>query len=275
MKSIILFVQVITLVNCAKILGVFYFPSISHQFVFQSIMKGLSEQGHEITFVTTDPLRDSSLVNFTEIDISEGYDMYQTFDASKFGRTLNVYQTTSMITEGAEVLIRIVMKNEHTQELLRKPSDAFDLILMEAHFPFFYGLLRKFRAPFISISSTNVFSYYHYLAGNSIHPVIYPDVLSEKYGKQYTLLDKFDSFYFTLAWAFMCEYLIFPRFNMLADEYFGHGVYLREIMRDSDLWMLNVNPIFSDRKPNVPNVIEFSNIHLKRNDSLSNVSGQN
>jgi hypothetical protein len=46
--------------DCARILGIFPSPSFSHQIVFQTIMKALAARGHQVTVISTDPLKVSS-----------------------------------------------------------------------------------------------------------------------------------------------------------------------------------------------------------------------
>lgn len=49
-------------------------PSISHQVIFQPIWKELSLRGHKVTVITPNPLKDPTLTNLTEIDISYMYE---------------------------------------------------------------------------------------------------------------------------------------------------------------------------------------------------------
>jgi glucuronosyltransferase len=43
--------------DSARILGIFPTPSFSHQIVFQTIMKALVARGHQVTVISTDPLK--------------------------------------------------------------------------------------------------------------------------------------------------------------------------------------------------------------------------
>ncbi|XP_045461720.1 UDP-glycosyltransferase UGT5-like isoform X4 [Harmonia axyridis] len=268
MKKLVLLLCAISVVNSARILGYFYIPSISHQFVFRSLMKELSLRGHNVTFITPNPLRDPHLTNLNEIDISDAYNSFKKYDFSQIGRSYGLHRTNRLINDFNEDVARIEMENEKVQELLKKPSDSFDLILVEPHFPFLFGLRRKFNAPLVAVSSLGVSSYYHYLVGNPTHPVLFPDLLSEKLGPLSNIIDKIDSLYVTIFWAISSEISIFPRAEIVAAKYFGEtGPSIKELIRETSLWLLNANPIFSDRRPNVPNVVEFFNIHMERNES--------
>lgn len=73
------FVSVNCCVHGARILGVFAFPSISHQIVFQPIWRELSLRGHQVTVLTPNPIHDQSLTNLTEIDLSFTYKTLKKF----------------------------------------------------------------------------------------------------------------------------------------------------------------------------------------------------
>ena len=47
--------------KAARILGIFPTPSLSHQLPFQAIMKALAARGHQITVISTNPLKVSVL----------------------------------------------------------------------------------------------------------------------------------------------------------------------------------------------------------------------
>jgi len=61
------------MIYAKRILVVTSFPSYSHQIAFRGLLLELHKQGHEIVSVTTNPIKNSSLINYTEIDISYFY----------------------------------------------------------------------------------------------------------------------------------------------------------------------------------------------------------
>lgn len=63
----------ITVSNGANILGIFNYPSYSHQIVYQSLVKDLSERGHHLTILTTDRMN-SQHPNVTEIYLENSYE---------------------------------------------------------------------------------------------------------------------------------------------------------------------------------------------------------
>lgn len=77
MKRVLIFCALLSFAQCANILFVTSFPSHSHQVMFQPVWKELSLRGHNVIAITPNPLRDESLTNLTEVDISKLYEKIQ------------------------------------------------------------------------------------------------------------------------------------------------------------------------------------------------------
>jgi hypothetical protein len=54
-----------------RILGIFPTPSISHQLPFQAIMKALAARGHQIIFISPNPLKVSCLLSTSMLAVSK------------------------------------------------------------------------------------------------------------------------------------------------------------------------------------------------------------
>ncbi|KAL3288264.1 hypothetical protein HHI36_002712 [Cryptolaemus montrouzieri] len=117
-----------SVVNSARILAIFPFPSISHQYIFRAIVKELSLRGHDITFITPNPMKDSTLNNIEEIDISGTYRIYQEFDL-KEAFTLSSFIGWLMNSNGYwDRLMSLGLDEAGVKEVLNKPEDSYDLI---------------------------------------------------------------------------------------------------------------------------------------------------
>ncbi|KAL3288281.1 hypothetical protein HHI36_002729 [Cryptolaemus montrouzieri] len=250
-------------VNSAKILGWFFIPSISHQSVFQPIWKELSLRGHQVTVITSDPLKDPSLKNLTEIDTKFTYELWKKADISNVRReVMTVTEMEYTFQKMHETMIAGSMRSDEAQEVLRKSENTFDLILIEGLSPVMYGLQYKFKAPLIAISSLDNYNYLKYLLGNSMNPAIYSDFLTGFRGK-FTFWEKIQNFHFMLASYLMNKLIIYPIADRIAKSYFGHDMpYIEDVIKNTSLLFSNVNPLFSDQRPQVPNIMHFSNVHI-------------
>ncbi|KAK9892163.1 hypothetical protein WA026_018365 [Henosepilachna vigintioctopunctata] len=275
MIKLLLLIQLLcSAVNGANILAFFHNPAISHQFVFRSIVKELSLRGHSVTFVTSDPMKDAALTNITEVDISASYQIFKNLDASIFSReATNLIKMGILGLDFTQNLFKIQMEVEGVKEILKKPKDTYDLVLIEVGNPIYNGLKYKFKAPLIAISSYGIPSYWHELLGNPTHPFLYVDIFSKYLDPLESIWGKIDSLYIYLVNFFLGEFLIFPSTDKLARSYFGNDMpYIKDLVRDTSLTIANVNPIISDRRPLAPNVVEVWNLHLNRVEPSQKVS---
>nr|CAH7729280.1 unnamed protein product [Callosobruchus chinensis] len=129
-------------VDSARILGVFQFPSLSHQIVFRALCRELSLRGHQVTIVTPNPLRDKSLVNLTEIDISSAADVLPSSESIEFTMSKDMPTTEIMVSfyDLSEKIQEAVLQNEEFQKLYKDPNAKFDLLISEALHPGMYSL---------------------------------------------------------------------------------------------------------------------------------------
>lgn len=133
----------------AKILGVTYIATNSHQAFFNSIWKELSIRGHEVTAMTVIPLRDSSLTNLTEIDVSNLFEIFSRYDFSKELAHQNYFwDLISFSKILMEEFVDLLLTNRKVKELIRSDSE-FDLIIAEVHDATVYAFGERFKAPVI------------------------------------------------------------------------------------------------------------------------------
>ncbi|XP_044746165.1 UDP-glycosyltransferase UGT5-like isoform X5 [Coccinella septempunctata] len=271
MKLLFVLALVLSGASGSKILCFFYFPSISHQYVLRQIAKDLSIRGHDVTVVTPNPIKDNNLLNLTEIDASESYRIFEMHDLSNLNNDeMSVFSMFWRIFEMNKEIFKIYSSIGEIKELLRKKEGSFDLILIEGHHPMLYGIQHKFKAPLIAVSSLNVFSEFHSMFGNSIHPVLYSDLMSPYERPVSSLIDKLRNLIFITVESLLFEFFIYPGSDKTAREYFGEDMpYIKDVIKNTSLLMLNINPIFSDKRPNAPNVIEFFNVHMSRGEMMS------
>ncbi|KAL3288268.1 hypothetical protein HHI36_002716 [Cryptolaemus montrouzieri] len=266
MKVFLLLNLFFNAVNCAKILGYFHFPSISHQFVFQAIVRELSLRGHQVTFLSPNNIRDPKLINLTEIDLSATYKIFEETDLGIFNRnTMNMLEYCLVGQGLLEQVISIEMEMEQVKNILTEPEHSYDLIIIEALNPFHFGLQHKFKAPVIAVSSFIVNSWLHTAIGNQIHPVLHPEMICSYPTPLKYICEKFDSLYTHTVLYLFSKFYSMSRSDELARKYFGEDMpYLEQVVKNVSVVFANVNPIFSQSRSAVPKYKEVWNIHLKQ-----------
>lgn len=135
--------------NGARILGVFWFPSLSHQYTFQPIWRELSLRGHQVTVITVKPLQDPTLTNLTEIDVSFLFDSLRKDELlENYSKENWIWNLIIYVKYLKEELVDLMMKSIEIEELI-KSNLTFDVIIVEPHNPIVFAFGEKFKAPVI------------------------------------------------------------------------------------------------------------------------------
>ncbi|KAK5637757.1 hypothetical protein RI129_000057 [Pyrocoelia pectoralis] len=247
--------------SAARILGIVPSPSYSHQVVFQPLWRELSLRGHQVTTLTTDPIKDSTLTNLTEIDLHFSYEAWNkivmenvlSYNDNVFGAMLQFMTQIFDITDEQ-------LRDTSVQKLL-KP-------LMTAMFAF----VEKFQCPFISMLSMDGFSDHYKLIGNPTHPVMYPDVI-HPYDDEMPFSQRLTSVVSFYTFSLLTTYGAHLQ-DQLIKKHFGLNYSsVNDIMRNASMLFVNSDPIFHKIRPLVPAVVQIGGgSHLRPPKPLPHVS---
>nr|CAI5843308.1 unnamed protein product [Callosobruchus analis] len=177
--SLLVFSALCALAGSARILGVFQIPAHSHQSVFQPIWKELSLRGHQVTVVTTKPLKDPTLVNLTEIDVSlDTCSIFQSVNFIEFmSDEYSVYLKVDKLFEVNSLLAEALLSNKQFIKVYNDSKAEFDVVLVQTFFsPVLYAVAAKLGSPLIGVSSLGTWLGGHYAIGNPAMPSLYPDI---------------------------------------------------------------------------------------------------
>ncbi|XP_072400615.1 UDP-glycosyltransferase UGT5-like isoform X2 [Diabrotica undecimpunctata] len=258
-------------VASVKILCIFMTPSLSNQIIFQPIWKELSLRGHTVTVITPNPLRDSALTNLTEIDLSSIYDFVKTINVSQeLSYKNSVIRNLNFMFEIALKFLDHGVENKEVKQLINDNTTDFDLLIIQSGFFYDIGkaFVWKYQVPIIGISSLGLFLHSHDALGNPTHPIVSPDMMLNFAG-ELSFFDKVQSFLYNIWYRMFYYWYALPKADKIARKYFGEDMpYLGDLERNISLLLLNVNPIIHNVRPNVPNVIEINQMHIKERKPL-------
>lgn len=131
----------------ANILAVFPFPFISHQRGLLPISKQLSLRGHNITVITSYPLRDKKLINLTEIDVSNIQEITKTHNLSTIMSSgKNILETIFNFKKMTFSTIDRMFQTESVKSLINS-TKRFDLVIGHGIDMTFLAFSWKFKAP--------------------------------------------------------------------------------------------------------------------------------
>ncbi|CAH0550301.1 unnamed protein product [Brassicogethes aeneus] len=253
-------------VHSARILGVFQYPSISHQVVFQQIWRELSLRGHDVVVVTPNPLNDPKLVNLTEIDvgsiknlISAGDDLQSSMSKdSPTPQIMKAFYDTSLVLQDA------IFKDKQFNAIYNNSKEKFDLVMVESHHPGMYSLAGRFDCPSIGISSLGVVIPIHGSVGNTNHPVLYPD-MNLPVHSNLNVFQKIYSIYNSIFLNIYYDNWVMKQSDEIARKYLGNDIpYLGDLANNVSFLLINTNHIIHTIRPHVPKIIQMGQMHIRK-----------
>jgi len=145
------FVYIATPIETARILAIISIPSYSHQIPFRLLWTTLSQRGHEIVVLTTDPINDPNLTNLTEINFKSHYNLITKLNFIN----RETYTWINVLNKQLWPLCNEITENIYKHPKVRKmyelDSDTkFDVVIVETiKSPGLYALAYRFNAPLI------------------------------------------------------------------------------------------------------------------------------
>ncbi|KAJ3641637.1 hypothetical protein Zmor_028133 [Zophobas morio] len=255
---IITLLLVIGTANCVNILGVFMYPSISHQLVYHKIMQELSLRGHHVTFVTPDIVNNPALTNLTEIEVRCAYDVLEEKNVQKMcSKDLTSYDIMRSYYELLETIADRELSSPSFKKLLGDHNRTFDLILVELMHPVMHALSGKFKAPVVGIVSMSIYSAHYDAVGNANHPVLYPDFIINLPAGEMTLWEKVQSLAFFVWHRYYYQNVVLPKADELAKKHFGDVALIGEFEKNATMFLINRHYQLQSLRPNVPAVVEI------------------
>ncbi|XP_015517446.2 UDP-glycosyltransferase UGT5 isoform X1 [Neodiprion lecontei] len=254
-------------VFASRILGIFPFPSISHQIVYRGLTLGLRERGHELVVITTDPIDDPDLKNYTEIDIHFLYDGFNEdidwITIRKKGSWLELLQ--GVMSRFISMTERVLSIPEVKKFCSPNSGEKFDLLIIEMlYWPAILPLAKRLDVPVVGVASFGLPIHSQYAIGNPIitsHPAHW-DAKIKDLGKS-SLWERLQNF--VDSWRFLHYYRTdyLSRQQYIAKEHFGSDVPdIADIEKNVSLIFVNQQAPISFVRPNIPKIIDIGGFHI-------------
>lgn len=250
---VIFYFTFVGIASCARILGIVSMPSYSHQVVFRPLWKELSLRGHQVTVMTTDPMKDPALTNLTEIDWHATYEIFAKHDLVGYlaEYKLQIWKIFDKFNKVAYDLLEYQMNHPEVKKIFEDKDTKFDIVLMEMFSPPHTAFSIRFNCPYIGLTSLDASTYLHDLMGNPIHPSMYTDFMLPFEGKL-NFFERLGSFIYQQIFRLIALPLI-PHQNILIEKYFGDGMPpIEDLMQNMSLLFINVNPALHGLRPVTP-----------------------
>ncbi|KAL6266603.1 hypothetical protein P5V15_003448 [Pogonomyrmex californicus] len=239
-----------------NILGICPSSSYSHQQAFRALMKGLAARGHNVTVISTIPLKDPP-PNYENVDLSSSYISMNCTGLRHMGK----YEYARYNMLGATYVCKHQLYTPAINQLLAK-NKTFDAIIIEQlWYQCYYALVKHYNFPvLIGFLSVGNLPYVMDSVGNPDDPNFNPD-MTYPFTDRMTINERIKNILYTTWTRLYYRFWHLPRAQDLANEKMpGTSVY--DIDKNFSLVILSNNHVFGYPKPLLPHVIEVHSLHI-------------
>ncbi|XP_044729431.1 UDP-glycosyltransferase UGT5-like [Chrysoperla carnea] len=260
-------------VYSAKILGLSPSVSKSHTFLAQALFKKLAERGHELTMVSSYPLKNPP-ANFRNIPMGDvknkifelsGYTTNQqllNFNKGHFTRIKKMY-------DFGYGQARLGLEDPQVQTLIHS-NETFDLVICTVFMnEAFFSLADHYKVPLIGFGVFGANEWTNNLVGNPNPYAIVPDLFLS-YTEHMTFSERLVNTIVSIASGLWHNYVHLPRQEKLRQQFLPHTKPIWETLKDVSLVFLSSHPSLTDPRALVPNMIEIGGFHVDAPKSLPN-----
>ncbi|KMQ95392.1 udp-glucuronosyltransferase 2a3 [Lasius niger] len=253
-----------------KILGVFGHLGKSHFDVFKPLLEELARRGHEITVISYFPRTDNAkakepLPNYKDINLVDPkvsvyvnvIDLEQI--SHSFFRLVNEFLLLRFM---ADFACSTGLRNPVITEFLRS-DEKFDVILTENfNTDCFLGLIHRFKAPYLALSSHQIMPWTNDDMGNEDNPSYIPAIFLG-FARPMNFLNRMTNAVALPLFKAAYEYWFRAADQVVASEVFGSDLpKLNKIAQQSKALLVNTHSSLHGSRPQLPNVVEIGGLHI-------------
>ncbi|XP_066998494.2 UDP-glucosyltransferase 2 [Anabrus simplex] len=246
----------------ARIFGFFYFQGKSHFLIFESLLKGLAERGHEVVVVSHYPQK-NKINNYTDISIQGSLPpLLNGFSVDKVRNfhALNFFHF--QWNENVE-FCETVLNHPEVQKLINS-DEKFDLVVTGLFgVDCWPGFAYKFKAPTIAIVSSVASPWANRRVGNPDNPSYIPNFfLSYRAPMDFRerLINSLTYLFTSWGQYYRAEQVT----DRMLRKYFGEDMPpSSELINNISLVFINSHFSINQPRPAVPAFIEVGGLHIK------------
>ncbi|XP_063706101.1 UDP-glucosyltransferase 2-like [Culicoides brevitarsis] len=261
--DVILFhLSLFIVLTCAsyKILVIHPTPSISHQLAPHAIIKGLAAAGHEVTFVTSIPIKTDS-PNIRHVHLEYLHELWKKFD---FSNGMGILEFFNLIQTEAPPMVDSIFSFPAVKSILnRENGEEFDAVMVEnvGYVPL-NAVAEHFNATLIAITTMETPPQQLRAVGNPVHPIL-QSAANLGLPKNPSLLQKIASVYASLIMDAWYYNVFIPSNDWVIRKHFDTKLSGYELMQRVDLTIEAQSPILDNTKPLLPNTVQISSLHIQ------------
>lgn len=252
-----------SVVDSAKILGIFPFRSYSHYTPFEPLLLELARRGHRVTVYSYFPQK-TKVPNFTDVLLDTNIDLHvNTIPVHLFQtNNMNLFYDIYFLHYELSILERTLQSK--TVHSLVNSNEKFDLVISEYfNSEVLFGIASKLHAPYIGMISCTMMPWTSVNFASPSNPSYVP-MLFTPYNAHMSFTQRFVNTYKQLTALFLYRYFFVPRTNAMIRQLFSESApSADDLVKNASLMFVNTHFSLHEAKPLAKNVIEIGGIHIK------------
>ncbi|KAF2882091.1 hypothetical protein ILUMI_24094 [Ignelater luminosus] len=271
MRCLTVFGLLLTLSFCLsesesyRILGLFPLPSKSHMVMFEALMKGLAEKGHQVD-VLSHFLQEKPIPRYKDISVRGTVPIYvNNYSIPFIQERLRSYSRVLefIFVDAGTGICRNVLHSPTVREL-KNTKKKYDLIIAEIFgTDCFLGFAHLFKIPVIGITSSVAVPWGNDRIVNPDNPSYIPNYLMHSSSRM-NLIDRLTNTLSLIGAKLGYEIVSHRPSDTLAREFFGSDLPdINDLARNTSLVLVNSHFSVSSARPTVTNFIEVGGLHIK------------
>lgn len=263
-------------VNPYSILGIFHFPAKSTMQTFSPLLKRLTENGHNITFISNYGLEGIG-ENYREIlidaaDIVRNTQVFTNLSHVPHWRSVSYYGP-KIITKFNKKICSLLFESKKIEDL-KKSNVKFDLVILQIfQTECVYQLAKQFNSPIIGVHSTVIMSWTAARFALSINPSYIPNCYMPAPTRM-NYLERLENTILAILHDLYYKLVVYQTDKEVVQEYFGknEASTLDSLEYHTSLFLVNTHYTVNPPRPFVPNVIEVGGIHIGQSKPVPKVN---
>lgn len=274
MKSLLyVLLLLFSLSEAYKILGIFPYSGKSHFNIFEPLMKGLADKGHDVTVLSLFP-QTKPYSNYKDLILKKSqHDSMSSLSMDEFpNNRLRHYGALYMLYLFGVDDCNAHLSSDVVKNLINN-KEKYDVIIIESfNTDCFLTITHKLEAPFILISSSIMMPWNFEHMGNPDNPSYIPNHILD-FSDKLTFLQRVENTIANVLCQMSYKWLYGRFANQISAKVFGETAPRpTDIAKNASLLFYNGHFSISRAKPHVPGIIEIGGIHIKKTKPLPQVS---
>uniref|UniRef100_A0A1Y1LMI4 UDP-glucuronosyltransferase n=1 Tax=Photinus pyralis TaxID=7054 RepID=A0A1Y1LMI4_PHOPY len=264
MKQLVLLLSLLLGADCYKILGIFGHPGHSHYRIFEPILRGLSDKGHNLTVFAYFPST-STKDGYRSITLKQdgaAIRHFFEFNANMRHGYTEKYWQAAYIIEYAKQTCDFALSSKEYRDLLES-DESYDLIITELFNTncVLLPIVERYKVPFVGLQSHAVMSWTNNWNGNPNNPSYIPNVYLGE-ASPMTFFQRVENLLMVIFDTCLFEYGEEYKKEMIK-RMFGDKFSLpSDTMLSTSLILANSHFTIHGARPLVPNLVEIGGVHV-------------